>query len=697
MILGVDVGGTFTDLVAINETDGAVLSAKTSTTPEDPSKGILTGIGIILKLAGAQRESMTELVHGTTLVANALIERKGAQTGLITTKGFRDILEIGRETRFDIYDMAIRRPEPLVERWRRATVSERLDAEGGVVEPLDETQAMAVADGLIRGGVESIAICLMHSWANPSHEKAIRDRVKAAFPDTYVSISFDVAPEIREYERTSTTVANAYVQPMMTRYLVRLRQQIEGLGLKPRLQVMLSSGGVTTFGQAANLPVRLVESGAAGGAIAASYWGKLAGHLKIVAFDMGGTTAKITLIDGGRPEIVNELEVARLHRLKQGSGLPMKTASIDVIEIGAGGGSIAHLDNLQLLQVGPQSAGAQPGPACYARGGDKPTVTDADLVLGYLDPNYFLGGAMALDRGRAQKAIGETVAHALGCSIEQAAAHIRATVNDGMARALRVHAAERGRDVRGFTLVTFGGAGPTHAYDIARLLRIERILCPFGAGVASALGFAVAPKVVDDVRSYVARLSDVDWTRVNALFAEMQEHTRDVLAQAEGATLAPKVEYMVEMRYTGQTHNITVDLPVRKFGQEGDAADMTRRFQSTYKRRFGHALSGASIETLNWRLRVTVPNAVGLQTLHFAEAGASAARPRERMAFFEEAGGMIPCKVYSRYELAVGDVLAGPALIEERESTFVVGPGAKTTVDSSRNLIVDVHLPASPA
>jgi N-methylhydantoinase A len=688
MIIGVDVGGTFTDLVAIDEASGTIHTAKTLTTPEDPSEAILSGINELLGRTGAQPSTVGELVHGTTLVVNALIERKGAATGLLTTRGFRDVLEIGQETRFDIYDLGMRRPVPLVPRWRRKTVTERLDAKGAVIGPLDEAEAIAAAGELVAGGVEAIAVSFLHAWANPVHERRVRDLLAEKFPDIQVSISFDVAPEIREYERTSTTVANAYVRPMMARYLKRLAERIAALGLQPRLHVMLSSGGVASFEQAAATPVRLVESGAAGGAIAASYWGGLAGQRAIVAFDMGGTTAKISLIDNGRPAVVNELEVARLHRLKRGSGLPVKTPSIDVIEIGAGGGSIAQFDSLGLLQIGPESAGARPGPVCYGRGGSAPTVTDADLVLGYLDPAYFLGGAMTLRKDLAEQAIGDQIGARLGSSIVEAASHIRATIDDGMARALRVHAAERGRDVRASTLVTFGGAGPVHAYELARLLRIERILCPFGAGVASALGFVVAPKVVDDVRSHVGRLDSLDWARVNELYAEMEAASRRVLA-AHGTRLAVKCERSVEIRYAGQSHEITMTLPVRRYGA-ADAALLARRFHAIYRRRFGHAVPGGAIETLNWRSRVVLPSSVAERALRFAAEESGEALRGRRLAFFREAGGMIECPVYRRSALPVGASFAGPALIEERESTFVVGPGGTVTIDPFRNVIVAV-------
>ncbi|MBI3968456.1 MAG: hydantoinase/oxoprolinase family protein [Chloroflexi bacterium] len=718
-MLGIDVGGTFTDLVFADGA-GRIFTAKTPTTAPNPVPGILTGIRELLDHHRLAREQLTTVVHGTTLVANALIERKGAPTGLITTRGFRDVLEIGRETRYDIYDLHLRRPEPLVPRWRRQTVPERIDAQGEVLEVVDHAEVERVGRDLVAGGARAIAVCLLHAYANPKHEREIQAQLERLFPELHVSVSSTVAPEIREYERTATTVANAYVQPLMAGYLAELERELTRLSARTRLYVMLSSGGVTSAAAAAAVPVRLVESGPAGGVTAAAYVGRQCGQSGVVAFDMGGTTAKVCLIEGGRPRVTHELEVARLHRLKRGSGLPLKTASIDVVEIGAGGGSIAHLGSLGLLQVGPESAGARPGPACYAFGRApaeraEPTVTDADLVLGYLDPDYFLGGAMRLRRDLAERAIAQKIAQPLGISVVEAAAGIRASIDDHMARAVRVHAAERGRDIRNDALVAFGGAGPVHAHGIARQLHLRRVLCPARAGILSALGFILAPLAVDDARSYLARLDAIDWTRLNGLFAEMEESGRALLTTGGVDSRAIRVERLAEMRYAGQTHEITVALPVRAYTAT-DALALLRRFQAGYRRLFGHALADVPVETLNWRSRVWAPSQLAAADLQLARPARTetAARARtdsalpttpnqtapalpdtppkgRRRAYFAEAGGFVECPVFDRYALAPGAEIVGPALIEERESTFVLGPGMRGTVDQWQNVMAELE------
>src|SRR5215831_495009 len=530
--IGVDIGGTFTDLVWVDEGTGAVRVVKLLTTPKEPAQAVEQGVVTLLYEVGSAPGSVKSLIHGTTLATNAIIERKGAKTGLLTTAGFRDALEIGREGRYDMYDLFIDPPSPLVPRRLRLEVRERILADGSVLSPLDESSVRAALATLIAEGVEAIAVSLLHAYRNPAHERAVAALIERVAPGLPVSCSSDVVPEIREYERTSTTVANVYVMPLMARYLDDLERKLAEQGLRGNFYVMLSSGGIATPDTAKRVPVRLVESGPAAGALAAARVAREAGESRMLSFDMGGTTAKACVIDGGQPLIAREFEVARADRFKRGSGLPIRVPVIELIEIGAGGGSVARIDSLGLLKVGPESAGADPGPACYALGGREPTVTDADLVLGYLDPEFFLGGRMRLDVEAARRAIEERIARRLGLSLTEAAWGIHRVVNENMAAAARIHGIERGKDLRAYPLFAFGGAGPVHAWHVGRILKVPRILLPFGAGAISAWGLLVAPLAFDFIRTAPLRLDGADWSRINRLFAEMETEGRSVLRAA---------------------------------------------------------------------------------------------------------------------------------------------------------------------
>ena len=492
--LGVDVGGTFTDFVAFNPESGSFSVGKTLTTPHDLARGIIQGTREAAERSGFAVKDISQVTYGTTLVANLLLERKGVRVGLIATEGFRDVLETGTEQRYDMYDLTARRAEPLVPRNLRRTISERMSWDGKVLLPLDLASLDPIVTTFAEYGVETIAVALMHSYRNPSHERTIREYLRNRYPQYDVSLSSEVAPEVREYPRTSTTVANAYVDPPLRKHLAEMASGLKSLGFGGVIYMMLSEGGVTTPEAARSFPVRLVESGPAAGAMAAAYYGEAIGHQELLSFDMGGTTAKLCLINGGKPSRTTEIEVAREHRFKKGSGLILKVPAIDMIEIGAGGGSIAYVDTLGLMKVGPQSAGADPGPACYGLGGLEPTVSDADLVLGLLNPGYFLGGKMALDPDSASRAIEDRLARPMGMSVIRAAQGIHEVVNENMATAARMHAAEQGLDIRGSALVAFGGAGPIHAYRVAKLLGLNRVICPLGAGVMSSIGMLVAPK-----------------------------------------------------------------------------------------------------------------------------------------------------------------------------------------------------------
>src|SRR5512145_982537 len=511
--IGVDIGGTFTDLVLVDEATGAVSVGKLLTTPKEPAQAVEQVVVTLLHDAGRRAADVAALIHGTTLATNALIERKGARTGLLTTAGFRDALEIGREGRYDMYDLFIDPPAPLVPRHLRLEVPERIAADGAVLRPLEATGARAAITALLAEGVEAIAISLLHAYRNPAHEGALARLVAEAAPGLPVSCSSEVVPEIREYERTSTTAANVYVMPLMSRYLDDLERKLADMGIPGGFYIMLSSGGIATPATAKRVPVRLVESGPAAGALAAARAARQAGEGRLLSFDMGGTTAKACVIDGSEPLLAREFEVARADRFKRGSGLPIRVPVIELIEIGAGGGSIARLDRMGLLKVGPDSAGAEPGPACYGLGGHEATVTDADLVLGYLDPDFFLGGRMRLDVEAARRAITDRVGTPMGTDLARSAWNIHRVVNENMAGAARIHGIERGKDLRAYPLYAFGGAGPVHAWHVGRTLKVPRVLVPFGAGAASALGLLSAPLAFDFVRTAPQRLDGADWSQ----------------------------------------------------------------------------------------------------------------------------------------------------------------------------------------
>lgn len=682
--IGIDVGGTFTDFVAIDE-GGRVSVFKHLTTPADPSIGVLEGTRAFADLRGLDTAQTDRIIHGTTLVANSLIQRRGARTALITTRGFADVLEIGREARYDLYDLDLERPEPLVPRPLRFEVDERVLADGTVLEPLDEDSVARVAERLRELGVESAAICLLHSYANPIHERRLASVLAELAPEIEVTLSCDVAPEWREFERTSTAAANAYVKPLVQRYMARLEEGFAELGAAGRLYVMLSQGGVTSARMASELAIQLVESGPAGGVMAAAFLGQRLGLKDLISFDMGGTTAKVSLIEDGAALQVPEMEVARVARLRRGSGLPLKLPTIEMIEIGTGGGSIGHRDPLGLLKVGPLSAGADPGPACYGKGTDA-TVTDADLHLGYLDAGYFLGGAMVLHPERARTAL-ETLGASLGLDAEHVARGIFDIVNRQMALAMRTNAVERGHDPRGFTLVAFGGAGPVHAYEVARHLGISRILCPPGAGVASAFGFLVSPFAIDLSRTQSGRLGELDWSAVERRFEEMKAQARDLLLRGGAGDAHVRFTRRVDMRYAGQGYEVPVDLPEGRLSAEIEGS-LRAAFDSAYERRFGTHLDDSPAEALNWRLTAEVPR--DSTPVHFPEPEGGEARKGVRDVYFPELDAYAATAVYDRYRLRPGATGTGPSLIQERESTIVAGPSSTWEVDELANLMITV-------
>jgi N-methylhydantoinase A len=689
MRLGVDVGGTFTDFVLLDDAAGRVHTYKCLTSPRDPSDAMEEGIRALAAQVPGCIERLEEVIHGTTLVINAILERKGARTALITTLGFRDVLELGREIRYAAYDVFAEFPEPLVPRDLRLEVNERLRADGSVLAPLDERQAREVVRSLAATGVESVAVCLLNSFENPAHELALKRMLAEEFPQASVSISYEVLPQIREYERTSTTVTNAYVKPLTESYLRRLGERLAGLGFGGRLFIMLSSGGVTSAQTAAEFPVRIIESGPTAAVIAGEYYSRLFELPEMFCFDMGGTTAKSCLIQGGVAGVVPTFEVGRVQRFQKGSGLTIQVPVVNLMEIGAGGGSLARKSRLGTLQVGPESAGAEPGPICYGRGGIEPTVTDADLLLGYLDPDYFLGGTMKLDAAAARRGIEERVANPLGVSFLQAVWGIHDLVNETMAAAAKTHIAERGGNPKVVTLVAFGGAGPVHAYGLARKLGAPRLIVPPNAGVGSALGFFTAPRAFDLVRSHKTPLQSADFAEIERLFQTLEADGERTLRRA-GAEGAVEFSRSVEARFIGQGSETSLPIPERDFTTVA-RAELRRRFDEAYTRLYGRTYPESPVEFVNFCVRASLPTRLlSLPRLQRKASRAADAVKGERFAYSPRAGEFIPFTVYDRYRLAPEASFAGPAIVEEREATLIIGEHAHARVDDYGFLWIDL-------
>ncbi|WP_135466397.1 hydantoinase/oxoprolinase family protein [Crenalkalicoccus roseus] len=674
--LAVDIGGTFTDIAL--EREGERWTAKVLTTPAAPERGVLEGVRAVLGKAGLGPADIALLIHGTTLATNAIIERKGARTALLTTEGFRDVLALGNESRYDQYDLNIELPRPLVPRRWRLPVPERLDNTGRVLLPLDE-EAVARQVAFLRAeGVESVAIGFLHAFVNPAHERRAAEILRALWPEVPVSLSSEVSPEMREWERFSTTVANAYVQPLMARYLGRLEAGLREMGLGCPLFLMLSGGGLTTLETAARFPIRLVESGPAGGAIFSAHVARQRGFDRVLSFDMGGTTAKVCLIDHYRPQASRSFEVARVGRFKKGSGLPLRIPVIEMVEIGAGGGSIAAVDGMGRIQVGPESAGADPGPACYGRGGERPTVTDANLLLGRYDPARFAGGALRLDPARARDALAAEVGGRLGLSAEMAALGVVEVVDENMANAARVHAIESGKGFEGRTLIAFGGGGPVHGYRVAEKIGVRRILVPTGAGVGSAIGFLRAPVAYEVVRSLYQRLAGFDLAAVNALLAEMAREAREVVAR--GAFDAELAESrLAYMRYVGQGHEIPVALPARDLAV-ADVAAIRARYDEEYARFYDRPVPGSDVEVLSFAVTVATESEPVEPVAEVYDAPAPP--PSRRQAVRDTASGEVAdWPVYDRDAVPPGATLPGPCIIAEAETSTLVGPGWSCRMD----------------
>jgi N-methylhydantoinase A len=666
--IAVDIGGTFTDVVL--ETGGRRYSTKVLTTPTAPDDAVIAGTREVLAAAGTAPGDVALVIHGTTLATNAILERKGAPTALLTTAGFRDVLEIGYESRHDQYDIFIDKPVPLVPRTHRLPVRERVDVAGAVIEPLAEADVLAALPTLDALGVSSVAIGFLHAYANPEHEERTRDLLAAHRPALSLTLSSEVCPEVREYERFTTATANAYVRPLMEHYLGRLDHRLRETGLDCPVLLMTSGGGLTTIDTAMRFPIRLVESGPAGGAILASDIAERMGLERVISFDMGGTTAKICLIHGARPRSAREFEVDRAARFMKGSGLPLRIPVIEMVEIGAGGGSIARIDDLGQIAVGPDSAGADPGPACYGRGGDDATITDADVLLGRIDPERFAGGQVALAPALAERALATRVATPLGVSARLAAYGVTEMVDETMANAARVHAVEQGADTAEHTLIAFGGAAPLHVGRLAEKLGIDRYVVPASAGVGSAIGFLRAPVSYEVVRSRNMRLDAFDAALANRILGEMGTEARAVVeAGATGDTVTEtRGAYM---RYVGQGHEILVPLPVRELVEE-DARTLHAAYEQEYRALFSRVIPGAEVELLTFALTVSsaspAPAPVPLPA-----GDEPAPRCGVRPVFDPITGAEAAVPIHWRPDLAPGMVVRGPAIIVEDEtSTFVV-------------------------
>jgi len=693
--LGCDIGGTFTDFVLLNDRTGEIKIYKCLTTPKDPSDAVEHGIRQMEIPTPGFVEKLDEVIHGTTLVINSIIERKGARTGLITTKGFRDVLEIGRGIRYAPYDVFAEFPKPLIPRHLRFEADERIRSDGTVLKPLDPEEAKQIVRRLLEMGVESIAVCLINSFENPTHELMLKEIIEKEAPGMSISVSYRVLPQIKEYERTSTTVTNAYVKPLTGRYLSKLAARLESIGSKGKLFIMLSSGGVTSVETAAEFPVRIIESGPTAAVIAGQYYGKLFNISEMFCFDMGGTTAKSCLIQKGVAGVVPTFEVGRVQRFMKGSGLTIQVPVVDLMEIGAGGGSIAKVSRMGTLQVGPESSGAEPGPICYARGGTDPCVTDADLLLGYLDENYFLGGEMRLNKEAARRGVEEKIARPLGVSFIQAVWGIHDLINETMAAAAKTHIAEKGGNPKIVTVVAFGGAGPVHAYGLCKKLGAPRLLVPPNAGVGSALGFFTAPRAFDLLRSHKVSLGAANFSEMEKIFRELEAEATEILRK-EASEKEIRFERSLDMRFMGQGSETHIPLAERDFAKikkEG----VRRRFDEVYERLYGRTYPESEVEFINFKVRASLPERL-LQLPKLQKKGPSLAQAikGQRKAYSSITRDFIPYTVYDRYKLFPNAKLKGPAIIEERESTLIVGEDALVSVDDFGFLWIDISNSPDP-
>jgi N-methylhydantoinase A len=672
--MGVDIGGTFTDVVI--EVEGKQFSTKVLTTYIAPENAIIDGLHQVCAKAGVAPSDIGQIIHGTTLATNALIERRGAKTALITTEGFRDVIEMRTESRFEQYDLNLTLPEPLIPRQSRFSISERVDATGGVLVDLNRAEVEAVADQLNAAGYESIAVGLIHSYLNPYHERMVRDVLAEKLPDVMVSLSSEVSPQMREYERFNTVVANAYIKPLMKSYLGRLKGRLEDEGANCSVFLMHSGGGIISIESAADLPVRLVESGPAGGAVFAANTAARYGLDKVLSFDMGGTTAKICLIKNQTPKTSRVFEVARTYRFKKGSGMPISIPVIDMVEIGAGGGSLAHIDSMRQIRVGPESAGSEPGPACYGRGGDKPAVTDADLVLGKLDPNNFAGGSIQLHADSSADALVNVLGKTLDMDAQTAAFGLAEVVDENMANAARVHAVENGEDLSEYTMIAFGGAAPLHAGRLCEKLGVDRLLVPTGAGVGSAIGFLRAPFSFEANRSVYMKLSDFKPDVIKSLLTELQDEATGFVRSCD-ATSDIISEFKVYMRYTGQGWEIPISLSAEQ-ATLPDADTFLKLFEADYSALFGRTVDGMDVEITVWSVNATTPPEQVAQIALASDTGAATVAG-QRALFDPALATVSDAQVVLRNDMKTGQTVQGPAVVTEDETTIIVPSSRQVT------------------
>ena len=680
--LGFDIGGTFTDFILLNEKSGEIHTHKILTTPEEPSDAVIDGISHLIDKYDIDPKKIVHTTHATTLITNAFIERKGSKTGLICTSGFSDIIEIGNEMRYDIYDLLIELPEPIVSRNNRFEVDERITATGTVFKKLNTTQLNKIVDNIIKSGIEAVGICFLHSYKNNSHEEKVKEILKKKLKNVSVSVSNEVSPEIREYERISTTLCNAYVQPLVSKYLKKLLIEQKKLNLNNELSLMLSSGGITDIQTAIDYPINLVESGPAAGVLAAIYYGKQIKEKNILSFDMGGTTAKMGLIKDGKPTISDNFEIGRVHRFKKGSGLPVKIPTIELIEIGAGGGSIAHVDELGLLKVGPESAGADPGPACYERGNKYPTVTDANLVLGIINPDNFLGGRMQLNKDLSKEVIKENIANKLKISLIDSALGIYKIVNESMISATRVHIAERGSDPRKLILIAFGGAGPIHAHSIAKSLKMKGFVCPAKAGVASTVGFLNAPVSYDFFQSFISILKIDAFEKIDKIFETMKKRGLDTLLRSSEKQKDVKFILQADMRHKGQGHEILVDIKNEDIRNKNIQV-IKNKFYKSYETVYGYSHKKLDIEITKLRLKAIGKN----PKFKISEENYDQKSKLTKRQIYLDKGKPLFASIYKRADLSELKNYVGPAIIEEIDSTVVIPNNCSFTKDHNQNII----------
>jgi N-methylhydantoinase A len=681
--VGVDIGGTFTDVAL--ELGGELFSTKVLTDYTAPERAIIKGVGIVAAKAGIGLKDIGVIIHGTTLATNALIERRGAKTAFITTEGFRDTIEMRTENRFEQYDLNIKLPPPLIERCDRFTLAERIDAQGGVLLAPTEAQIDAIVSRVEQGGYESVAVGFIHAYVNGVHERMMRDALEKRLPHVSVSISSEVSPQIREFERFNTVCANAYVRPIMKSYLDRLLGEVREAGAVCPIFIIHSGGGIVSIESASEFPVRLVESGPAGGAIFAAHIAARYDLNTVLSFDMGGTTAKICLIDDLTPKTANTFEVARTYRFKKGSGMPISIPVVEMVEIGAGGGSIASLDVMRQIRVGPHSAASEPGPACYQRGGTQPTVTDADLLLGRLDPANFAGGSILLSTDKAAGAMVEQVGGAIHLSPEEAAYGVAEVVDENMSNAARVHAVESGKDIGDYTMITFGGAGPLHAARLCEKSGIKKFIVPPGAGVGSAIGFLRAPFGYESVRSATMRFNDFDADVLNEIVGELSEESLRFARQGSGEA-EPEVEVKAFMRYVGQGWEIPVAFPYRRFTAEDRDAFM-QAFTRSYTQYFGRPIEGLDVEIVSWAVKASSP-LPPVERLKLLTSRDAVVAPKSRQIFDAALHRFVVAAIVERASLKVGESVTGPAIIVEPETSTLVTSSFDAMVQPDGCLLV---------